>query len=551
MTQNTQQPLWIRIGGQPESWTRALTLGVAAAALTLTGSFLNFLNYNEYPVISSEVSLVLAGILAASIVLGISAAALGAFGRIIIPALLVVLAIDVNFDSTLALLLGLAAAIVFARFSRQALILLFGIVVISQSWTATLAGGSGRPDMADKTAPVAYSVAAKPELALVHLILDEHIGLDGIPDSVPRGPEMREQLRKFYVGSGFRVFAGAYSESLHTINAIPRALSLDAGGAWEKRGRSGTTLDSNPYFDMLQSMGFSIDVAQSDWINYCAHPAVVACATRAAGRLISVGDKLPVPDKAAILVYRFAALSTFARNGLNVYDLLAWTGRRFGYDLPLVQLLKRTNTSTLNGMATLEEVIGAARSLSPGKAIFAHVLLPHFPYVYDSACGTRRVSDWLGRASLAPRHTRYAAYFEQVTCATRKVEELLAAVASSPAAGKTVFIIHGDHGSRIMHTEPTVENDGRFSSRDLVDGHATFFVVSAPGIEPGYDTARYPLRLLLDALARSEFRAVAPDLPDGFVPTIAIEDRSWNPVTERSVGDLDWWQGKSEGVTDQ
>lgn len=533
--------IWQMIG-PAESRTRTTILSAGAAALMLAGSFLNFVSYNQYPITNPEVVLAMAGILAASVLLGLIGAGLGVFSRIFIPPFLVALAIDINFDSsTLLLVLGVVAAILCSRISRQALILLFGVVFVSQAWTA-IAGGEA---VSHRNASAADTPATN-QFALVHLILDEHIGLDGIPASVPRGEEMRAQLRDFYVGHGFRIFAGAYSESMRTVHAIPRAFSLEAASPWKEGGRNGTTMEDSPYFDALQAMGLRIDVSQSDWIDYCGHAAVVSCATRAAGGLVDVGDKLPVSDKAIILIYRFAALSTIALNSLRFYDILAMVGRRAGLDLPLIQLPRRTVTSAPNAMASFDDVIDDARSLAPGKAIFAHLLLPHYPYVYDERCGTRRLEDWLGRDSTVPWEIRYERYFDQVTCTTHKVEELLAAVSSSPAVGKTVFVIHGDHGSRIMHVEPTVERAGKYSDRDLVDGYSAFFAVSAPGIEPGYDTGRYPLRLLLGALTRSSFREIAPRLPTGFVPTIAIENRRRNPTAELPVEELDWWQGRSQ-----
>ena len=536
--QHSQRPAWwIRIAGPSEGRPQAFALSSTAAALILVGSFLNFLNHNYYPVGSSEAVLALTGMLAASMLLGISAAALRVYGRIIIPALLVALAIDINSDALWVPLLGLVAAMLFSRFSRQAVILIFGVVTVTQVWIA-IAGGSGRSLAA---ASPALTAPGEADFALVHLILDEHIGLDGIPDSLPRGPEMREQLRKFYVGHGFRIFSGAYSEHLHTVYAVPWALSLGNPDDWKRARQSGTSLESNPYFDALQALGFRIDVVQSDWIDHCNHRAVDTCTTWGTGSLIDVGDRLPTADKAALLLYRFAALSRFAVSALNIYDVVALNARRSGFDMPLVQILRRTNTSTLNGMAAFDEAIESSRSLLPGRAIFAHILLPHFPYAYDDRCAIRPVRDWLGKRSTAPWEVRYAAYFDQVTCATRKVEELLAAVALSPAAGKTVFIIHSDHGSRIMQVEPRIENEGKFSEEDLVNGYSALFTVATPGIEPGCDIGRYPLRLLLDALVRSRFQALEPSLPAGFVPTVAIDDRTWNPVKEWPVVGVDWW----------
>ena len=543
------RPIWTRIVDASESRWRAGLLGAGATALTLVGSFLNFVNYNAYPAGSPEVLLVLAAMLGAAIVAGVVAATLGVFGQIVFSVLLTVLAIEANFDGKW-LYLGIVASVLLARFSRQALILLFGVVVVSEAWTAM--SGTGEAHLKPLAAAADVDLNAHhPDIALVHVILDEHIGLEGIPRSEPQGPEMRERLQAFYVDHGFRILGGAYSESLHTVNSIPRILSLADGGTWKQGVREGTHVEQSAYFDALQAMGFRITVVQSDWIDYCQHPAADRCMTRVAGSLIDVGDRLPVTDKAAILAYRFAALSTFATAALGTYDIVAYYGRRFGISLPIVQMLQQTGTSPLNGMTTMEWTIDEARALTPGRAIFAHVLLPHYPYVYDRDCSIKRFSKWLGRGSVAPRSARYAAYFDQVACATRKVEDMLSAVAASPAAGKTVFILHGDHGSRITVRDPTVENEGVFSDRDLVDGLAAFFAVSTPEIAPGYDTGRYPLRLILDALVHSQFQVATPDLPSSFVHTMEIEDRRWNPVSERSIDDRGWWVEESEEPTNE
>ncbi|HEY1386678.1 MAG TPA: hypothetical protein VGF43_23845 [Dongiaceae bacterium] len=534
-----RQAIWMKLVDPAESRKRAFVLTAAATALTLVGSFLNFLNYNAYPVTSPEALLVLGGLLAASILVGLTGAGLGVFGQMVIPIMLVVVAVQANFQVGFVPLYACAAALL-ARFARQALILWFAVVTISQLWTAMM-GAESRPPVVNKTVQVGSAASATPDIAVVHLVLDEHIGLEGIPESVPGGPELQAQLRSFYLGHGFRIMAGAYSESLHTVNAIPRMLSLRSEMPWKKRGRGGTTLKENRYFDSLQAMGLQIVVAQTDWVDYCGHPAVATCMTRVAGDMIDMDDQLPISDKAALLVYRFTALSGFATGMLSIYDVAAVLGQRAGLPLPVVQLVQRTTTSTLNGMATFDWAIEQAKSLVPGRAIFAHVLLPHYPYSYDANCRVRPVADWLGRLSSVPWEDRYAAYFDQVACATRKVDELLSAIRSSPAAGKTVIIIHGDHGSRITHVDPTIEHDGEFSGRDLVDGHAAFFAVSAPGIEPGYETGRYSLRLILTALVESRFRTAVPTLPADFVPTIQIEDIDKTPIVERPVGDVEWW----------
>ena len=66
-----------------------------------------------------------------------------------------------------------------------------------------------------------------------------------------------------------------------------------------------------------------------------------------------MGDQLPTSDKAAILAYRFAALSTFASASSRSMTSTAISGQRFGIPLPVVQLERRTTTSALNAWRAL------------------------------------------------------------------------------------------------------------------------------------------------------------------------------------------------------
>ena len=40
----------------------------------------------------------------------------------------------------------------------------------------------------------------------MHFVFDEHIGIEGFPEDVPPGRQMREFLRDFFGTYGFRVF---------------------------------------------------------------------------------------------------------------------------------------------------------------------------------------------------------------------------------------------------------------------------------------------------------------------------------------------------------
>jgi hypothetical protein len=169
-------------------------------------------------------------------------------------------------------------------------------------------------------------------------------------------------------------------------------------------------------------------------------------------------------------------------------------------------------------MAALDAIETDPARSQRGELFFAHLLIPHAPYVYDSECRARPPTKWGrrrdydrvvgGSNTAATRATRYSQYLEQVRCAARKIDELLGAI-PSPLRHDAVVIVQGDHGSRIG----TVEADGRrkrsFAPSDYADFFSTLFAVRSRSIEAGYDSQPTPITCLLRTLVESSFTSVA------------------------------------------
>ena len=105
-------------------------------------------------------------------------------------------------------------------------------------------------------------------------MLDEHIGIEGIPDDVPHGREMRQFLRDFFDKYGFRVFGRAYSHYTDTENSLPNLVNF-ASEPVQAAFTSGVEpyiLVSNRYFELLGRAGYNIHVYQSGFIDFCAAP---------------------------------------------------------------------------------------------------------------------------------------------------------------------------------------------------------------------------------------------------------------------------------------
>ena len=131
-------------------------------------------------------------------------------------------------------------------------------------------------------------------------------------------------------------------------------------------------------------------------------------------------------------------------------DLVAGAGRRTGANVsarPAVTVLWPPYED--GGYSLL--VDGSGRHY-----VFAHIMLPHFPWVFDGDCEVKDFRGWRlpyaarqSASSSQARKDAYVAYQDQSLCMHRKVLALVDAV-DSAHPGQVQFVIQGDHGPRIM-----------------------------------------------------------------------------------------------------
>ncbi len=132
-----------------------------------------------------------------------------------------------------------------------------------------------------------------------------------------------------------------------------------------------------------------------------------------------------------------------------------------------------------------------------GTAVFAHFLMPHFSYVYDSSCKLKEeISTWLWRSLIFSttsavntpdsRRERYQAYFDQVRCAYELLAGFFDELKQAGLYDDATIIVHGDHGSRIGIHDPWPQTRSLLSEDDLFDYYSTLYAVKRPGVEPRY-----------------------------------------------------------------
>jgi hypothetical protein len=157
-----------------------------------------------------------------------------------------------------------------------------------------------------------------------------------------------------------------------------------------------------------------------------------------------------------------------------------------------------------HGLRVFDIIARDVANAAPGDMYFAHVLIPHAPYVYDRSCKLRDPDNWVDRPDPVPRLRRYELYLEQVECIYNRLQKAFDMWRRARVFDRAKIIIQGDHGSRLYLTEPTVDNRDELRESDYVDSFSTLLAVKAPGLEPRYDGRILAIQDALKAVANNE-----------------------------------------------
>lgn len=509
--------------GMTASSRSDLLRALSAVALILAAAATNFLRYHDYPLLSAEVGLFAA--LLGLIAVGVSALYVirNRYWKAFFEMAVVFLAMDLNMDFPIATILAASATLTYLILRGGTLLPLLA-VMFGVAFLTSLAGlGETKSFIEEKQQPLRAPATTLP--AVLHLILDEHIGLEGLPVANPEAAQAKDDLKAIYASQGFRVYGGAYSEHLHTINSIPYILNF--GDKFEaKSDKEGVILGKTLYFEAMKARGYRINIVQSNFAEYCSSSAYVSCTTYWPDSLkLLRDDRLAAFERAYLIFFKFVSLSQGISNlSAVVRDgvMPAPTGETW------LDVDWRGRTSTVGALAAFDGLNARLIRATPGELYFMHALAPHNPYVARRDCGLLSPREWEAPFSTSARHTRENAYLEQVRCVTEKVEAAVRALAQSPARDNFVVIVHGDHGSRITRWDPNKENLGKFDDADMVAGFSTLFALRGPDLEPGYEAHSAPVASLLRQWVEGDFRT-QPNPKDHGVAQVYLEDWNWIP----------------------
>jgi hypothetical protein len=490
--------------------------GLAAFAL-LVALLVNLLLFHEYPVLTPEAGLALLALAGVAALYGGIYALSNWWIRALLEALLIAAVLDSAAAPVPLRIGGGIVVLAFVLWKRRSVLPFATVAALAA--TAAGAMGIGQQHQQAMSETVRPNNAAAPNAnlpAIVHIILDEHIGIDGLPSDNPHTPTVRAALDQFYLGHGFRVFGRAHSDYAFTGNSIPEILNFGVRPPKSKVHRR--TPATIGYFDLLASKGYKLKVYQSERLNYCDVPAVVTCLTYQTQSIQGVAALPLSTETKATIILRKLVSQTDAQVAAWAYSRL----RRLGAPLPYREITD-IRLNPVNSARVFDRFNADLRQARPGEVYFAHFLLPHSPYALTSDC---RVKDelWKRRQYDGPLQVRQDADFEQILCALRKVAAAYDAVSSSPAGHNFVMIVHGDHGSRITDAEPFANRAQVITDQQKIADFSALFVARGPGLAPGYDDARLSNAAILENLARSNFTTGHAPLRSGAHNFVILAD---------------------------
>lgn len=529
---------------------RELVIAFAGGTLALCASLANFLVHNQYPFGRPEVGIIVGGMLCITVAMAFFYVGQRQWGRSFLEGLLALLFVDFN-TSSFAAAVGIGTVIALLSWWRR-MSFLPALAVIGVVIVASKAAGIGESSvwLKDEVArPHTVPPAATREPAVVHIILDEQLGIEGLRTEGPRGRRLGDELQAFYQRNGFAIYGGAYSEHMHTVNAIPAILNYG-----EKLGDEATAkgVDVGPtqYLKAIRDRGYRATILQSDFAEYCRGNAPDECITYEASSLRpTLRLPLSASERARLAMLKFLALSELV-NGLTIgWNATAAQLGALGWNVPNFDPGNDGRSSSVGSLLAFDELIARLRSARPGTIYFAHLLMPHYPYVVRADCSYLPWQSWKVRYGIVNLQERRNAYYAQVRCAHRKVSEALAALDHSPAGRQSIVIIHGDHGSRLTEVDPVVANIGSFSDDDMVATFSTLFAIRVPGVRASYSPERAPVPQLLKEFAASDFRQ-PPAIPVRSNPSVFLDDEDWKPVRRVPLPGS-WANGVSPNVGQQ
>jgi hypothetical protein len=432
---------------------------------------------------------------------------------------------------------------------------------------AESAHGQGRGTLlADETTQTTGDREIKDLSHTLVFVLDEHLGVNALPDTIAETKALKEKLKNFYTAEGFDLYANAYSNYYYTEDAISNTLNntyLDQrAGHFPDFNKSEHVyrLKKNALFNLFAQRNFALRAYQTSFLDVChgenealgsklpSFPAKLRRSLDPPSLKLRRGSSTASSRQQAVEFSAEAneieACFEYPHNWLRAVLDPAYTFRErlwvvFSEFVITNSFVRELNGGTVDNdwlktrtgplqtfPAVLNRIQNDIVNASHNTLFFAHILMPHYPYIYDAACKPRPVADWKNRREFHPKteqeirqaaEDRYRLYAEQTGCLNKELDDFFDALKAANLYDSTQIIFYGDHGTKILHANlPTETSAQNMSADELKDSYATLFATKPKGQTHGHimDDPRDTVDLIWSALGE---KSITPPKPTPFV----------------------------------
>lgn len=340
--------------------------------------------------------------------------------------------------------------------------------------------------------------------SIVHLVLDEHISVRAISDHAPDS-KVIGVIRSFYQRNGFELFGAAVSKYFWSTDSLPNLMNFTSKS--QRRSYFNNepfSLSENRYFNLLNHAGYKINVYQSSYLDYCApdDAEINKCVTYSANSIRNIANEnLSVTTKALLIVISQHTLNeNLTVTAVRHYcDKLRPKFTNVKFPCKSEGPITSTLASSLQLPRIMEDVI----SNPTGHLFFAHLLVPHYPYVYNSACHLKNhFIDWLGKNALAAQESEdeesaeLSKHLDQVECLYVQLQSFINGLKRKGFYDRLVFIVHGDHGARISLQTESNSHDPQIQINYIIKNYSTIYATKTSSQSAGYESKLLPLDTL-------------------------------------------------------
>ena len=356
-------------------------------------------------------------------------------------------------------------------------------------------------------------------------MLDSYMGMEGMNSSEGNFRNLRAEQEQFYLSRGFQIYPQTYSRHGKTVNSLPEFLSYGKGPhATQPRNVQFTVAPPLDYFVDLDRKGYRTSVSTPSFVDLCVNQPLTACNNYNRSALSSMASSdLSATERARVIGLTMLELSTFAAIITATVDTQVAKARGEHER----KLFNRTKLYSLTGFQQLDAFTRELASLKRGEVRFAHLLLPHDPYIMDDRCRLLPERQWIDEHGPADFAERDAAYARQTRCMTNgALRRLIAELDKTEAGRAAIVLIQGDHGSRTVDHVPLADGT-RPSLRAMTMTHSAFFAMRIPGEPSASVQGRYALDELFGAFAATGF-STAPR-PVSRSAEVYLMDENWIP----------------------